>query len=93
MAEEIKKEEAVAANTKASEKKLAKKPAKKRFFSRVGNFFREYKSELKKVVWYPKDQVIHDTGVVVAALAAAGVMIGILDLAFTKIILLLGHIG
>ena len=57
---------------------------------RIGNFFREYKSELKKVVWYPKKDVIRDTGIVVAALIASGVVIGLLDLAFVQLIRLLG---
>ena len=45
------------------------------------------------MVWYPKDRVIHDTGIVVAALAVCGLAIGLLDLLFTQIILLLGKIG
>lgn len=67
-----------------------KKPG---FFKRIAGFFKEYRSELKKVVWYPKNKVIHDTGIVVAALVACGLIIGVLDLIFTQIILLLGQIG
>ncbi len=57
---------------------------------RIGNFFREYKSELKKVVWYPKKDVIRDTGIVVVALVVCGVVIGLLDFAFVNLIRLLG---
>ena len=48
---------------------------------------------MKKVVWYPRNHVIRDTGIVVAALAVCGLIIGLLDLLFTELILLLGQIG
>jgi len=67
-----------------------KKPG---FFKRIASFFKEYRSELKKVVWYPKNKVLHDTGVVVVALVICGLIIGVLDILFTQIILLLGQIG
>ena len=95
MAEETKK---VAAEGEEKPEKKAK-PAKKAksdkpgFFKRIGNFFREYKSEMKKVVWYPRQDVTRDTGIVVASLVASGVVIGVLDLVFTQIILWLGQIG
>ena len=47
-------------------------------------------SELKKVVWYPKKDVVRDTGIVVVALVASGVVIGLLDFAFVNLIRLLG---
>lgn len=92
MAEEKKVNSAQAAPEKKEEKKT-KKSAKPGFFKRIGNFFKEYRSELKKVVWYPKHRVLRDTGIVVAALAVCGIVIGLLDLLFTQIILLLGQIG
>ncbi len=67
-----------------------KKPG---FFKRIADFFKEYRSEMKKVVWYPKNKVIHDTGIVVVALVICGLIIGVLDLLFAQIILLLGQIG
>lgn len=75
----------------APEKK--EKKAKVGFFKRIANFFKEYRSELKKVSWYPAGKVWHDTGIVVIALAVCGAIIGVLDLAFTKVILWLGMIG
>lgn len=76
----------------------AAKPAKKKsdkpgFFKRIGNFFRGYGSEMKKIVWYPFKDVVRDTGVVMVCLVASGAVIGILDLVFTKLILWLGQIG
>ncbi|MBQ4036829.1 MAG: preprotein translocase subunit SecE [Clostridia bacterium] len=90
MAEE--KKISAQAPEKTPEKK-AKKSSKPGLFKRIGNFFKEYRSELKKVTWYPLARVIHDTGIVVVALAICGVIIGLLDLLFTQIILLLGQIG
>ena len=89
MAEEIKKDSAENTPAKKEAKKV-KKAKKNGFFKRIANFFREYRSEMKKVVWYPKHQVIRDTGIVVAALTVCGLAIGLLDLIFTKLILLLG---
>ncbi len=89
MAEEIKKDSVEATPAKKGTAKV-KKAKKTGFFKKIGNFFREYRSELKKVVWYPKNMVIRDTGIAVAALAVCGLVIGLLDLLFTKLILLLG---
>lgn len=85
MAEEIKNavKEAPAKSAEKKEKK-AKKPG---LFKKIGNFFKEYRSELKKVTWYPRHRVLHDTGVACAALAVCGLVIGLLDLLFTWIII------
>ena len=44
-----------------------------------GRWFREMKSELKKVVWPSKKQVINNTLVVLAAVAISAIFIGGLD--------------
>lgn len=49
-------------------------------------FFGEVKSELAKVTWPTKDQVVRLTGVVVVISLIVGIFIGILDLSFTKIV-------
>ena len=74
-------------HTWKSVEKKEKKSKKPGLFKRMGAFFKEYRSELKKVTWYPKNRVIHDTGIVVAALAVCGLVIGLLDLLFTKLII------
>ncbi len=48
-------------------------------FSRVKRFFRELKSELKKVVWPTKQQLIRNTIVVLLCVLAVGVFIWIFD--------------
>ena len=90
MAEE--KNVSAATPEKAPEKKAVKKAKKPNIFKRMGNFFKEYRSELKKVTWYPAARVLHDTGIVVVALAVCGLIIGVMDLALTKLILLIGNL-
>ena len=92
MAEEIKKDSVAATPEKKDEKKV-KKAKKPGLFKKIGNFFREYRSEMKKVVWYPRDRVIRDTGIAVAVLVVCGAIIGILDMIFAQLVLLLGKIG
>jgi len=49
-------------------------------------FFGEVKSELTKVTWPTKDQVVRLTGVVVVISLIVGIFVGVLDLSFTKIV-------
>ncbi len=59
---------------------------------RINKFFKEYASEIKKVVWFSKKDTLKATGVVLAILIVAAVAIGVLDLGFTKLIQLLANI-
>ncbi|MBE6713018.1 MAG: preprotein translocase subunit SecE [Ruminococcaceae bacterium] len=95
MADEIKKDsvEATPEKKEPAKAKQPKKAKKRGFFKRIGNFFREYRSELKKVVWYPRSRVIRDTGVAVAVLVVCGIIVGVLDEIFGGLIYLLGKIG
>ena len=49
-------------------------------------FFTEVKSELTKVTWPTKDQVIRLTGVVIIISVAVGLFVGGLDFVFTKVV-------
>ena len=46
---------------------------------RVSRWFREMKSELKKVVWPSKSQIINNTLVVVACVIVVGIFIWVFD--------------
>ncbi len=72
----------------------AKKPKKDKvkFSERVKKFFRDYKSEIKKIVWCPWKQVKNNTAVVVVVVLAVGVLVGLLDLGFSKVIAALGDL-
>lgn len=54
----------------------AKKPS---FGQRLGRFFRELKSELKKVAWPSRSDTIQKTGIVVACVILVGVIVWIFD--------------
>lgn len=72
--------EVVAESTKAKDHKDNKdaKP-KKNFFKKVARFFKDLRSEFKKIVWPTKKQTIQHTGVVLMFMAVAAVAIWSLD--------------
>ena len=51
---------------------------------RVAKFFRDLKSERKKITWPSKEDTLKKTGVVI--------VVGLLDLGFSKLVLLLGSL-
>ena len=70
----------------AEEKKLSAAPAKAAvavkkddtkpgFFKRVGKWFREMKSELKKVIWPSKDQLVKNSLISVGMILISSVVI------------------
>ena len=51
----------------------------KRFFGGFARYFRELRSELKKVVWPTPQQVLKNTLIVVACVLVVGVFIWLFD--------------
>ena len=51
----------------------------------VGTYFRELKSELKKVVWPSGKQVRNNTLVVIVVVILVGVLVALLDLGFSAL--------
>ena len=51
--------------------------------NKITKFFKEVKSELKKVVWPSKKQIIKNTLVVIAVVILVGIVIWVLDAAFS----------
>ena len=51
----------------------------KRFFGGIAKYFRELRSELKKVVWPTPKQVAKNTLIVVCCVLAVGVFIWLFD--------------
>ena len=49
-------------------------------------FFRETKSELKKVSWPSKSQLINNTVVILAFIVVATLVLSLLDVAFQKLL-------
>ena len=53
--------------------------------SKIKKFFKDYKSEFKKIVWPEKKDTLRQSGVVVSAIVVAGLAIFVLDTAFSKL--------
>ena len=70
----------VTTNNNVAKDNKEKKPS---FFKKMAKFFKEMKSEAKKVVWPNKDQVINNTAVAVAAIVIVDVLVGGLDAVFS----------
>ena len=69
--------------SEVSEKKDKKeKNSEKKQPNKVAKWFKELKIEFKKIVWPSKKTVINNTGIVLAVVAAAAVIVGLLDSGF-----------
>ncbi len=60
--------------------------AKTGFFSKITKFFRQVRSELKKVNWPNKEEVASNTLVVLVTVISLIAFIGVLDLLLANII-------
>ncbi len=58
---------------------VKKEDVKPGFFKRVGKWFREMKSELKKVIWPTKEALAKNTGVSLAVMLVSACGIWVLD--------------
>ena len=67
--------------------KKASKDRKPGLGTKIKNFFKNNKSELKKISWYGKKQTLRSSGVVIVALLAVSVAVGLLDLGLNKFIM------
>ena len=68
---------AAMAKAKQAEKKNNKE--KTNIFQRALRFFKEMRSEAKKIVWPSKKQVINNTGIVLIVIALCGVVLWPMD--------------
>ncbi len=101
MAEDKKKSVAVQAESetadvkKTNSKKNVKKKAKSDkpgLGAKISKFFKDLKSELKKIVWFGKEQTAKSTGLVLVALVICSALISLLDLGFSSLIMWLGKL-
>ena len=65
---------------------MQSKGAKRTIFKRVIAFFKDYKSEVKKIVWPGIQDVLKNTGIVLAMCLIVGAFIWLLDLGLGKLI-------
>ena len=71
--------EAKAKPAKENKPAKAKKDKKPGIGQRMGKFFRELKSELKKVAWPTKADTIKRTGIVIVCAIIVGIIVWIFD--------------
>lgn len=90
MAENEKMEQAAqpasAKADKAKKDKKSEKKSKPGIFARIGRWFREMKSELKKVQWPTGKQTLNNTLIVIACVVFVGVFIWIFDALATGVV-------
>ena len=72
-------DDAKSAPAKADKKAKDEKKSKPGFFERVAKWFKEMKSELKKVQWPGWKQVAKNTGIVIACVIVVGIFIWVFD--------------
>ena len=93
---ETKAAETVEIADKKEEKKTpAPKKEKKdkvKFSEKIKKFWRDYKSEFKKIVWPSKEETTRSTVVVIVSILVFAVVIGILDYLFSNGLTLLSHL-
>ena len=65
---------------------------KKPFFARMKKYFKDTKSELKKVTWPSKEQLKQNTGVIIAFIVMVAIFLFIYDTAFGALVSLLPRI-
>lgn len=63
--------------------KMAEKQKKDNFFKRIKSYVKATKSEVKKVSWPTRKQVINNTGIVIVCILIVGIVIAALDAFFS----------
>lgn len=62
------------------------------FFARIGKFFKDYKSEFKKIVWPTPKEALKLAGIVLVCIAVVSLVIFVLDTGFSSAIVALGNL-
>ena len=62
------------------------------FGERVKKFIKDTKAELKKVTWPTKEQLIHNTGVIIVFILIITAILSVLDFAFGRMFFALSSI-
>jgi len=55
-------------------------------FSRIKEFFKEVKIEVKKVVYPSRDELVGSTWVVIIAVVVVSLFLGVVDLGLSKLV-------
>lgn len=68
---------------------LQSKGAKKPLLKRIWQFFKDYKSETKKIVWPGFKEVLKNTGIVLIMFVAIGIVIWLVDFGLSSLLKLI----
>ncbi|MBE6729101.1 MAG: preprotein translocase subunit SecE [Ruminococcaceae bacterium] len=68
---------------------LQSKGAKKPLLKRIWQFFKDYKSETKKIVWPGFKEVLKNTGIVLVMFVAIGIVIWLVDFGLSSLLKLI----
>ena len=74
---------------------MSESTKKQGFFSRMIKFFKEVKSEMKKVVWPSWSQTVRNTMIVIAVIIMVGIFLAIVDTVFGGVVrgIVIGDFG
>ena len=87
-AEKLAKKEARKA-AKEAKKNAAKKEGKEKlgFFAKIAKFFRDYRSEFKKLVWPTRQQLAKNSAVVLVSIVICGTALWAIDFVLSDVLL------
>ncbi len=91
VAEEVKETEKTV-DKQAKSKKATLKKNKLGLGKRIAKFFKDYKSELKKIVWLSPKTTLQYTGVVLIMMVVVSAFIFALDTVFGQLLLLVSKL-
>jgi|SRR4051794_9841411 len=75
---------AVRERTKGDQPKAKKEARRTGIFGRIGGFFREVVSELRKVIWPTRKELLTYTTIVIGFVSVMTAIVAVLDWAFAK---------
>lgn len=92
--DETKKSKKSESSAKTDKKTSDKKPSEKKpsVFSRIAKYFRECKSEIKKIVWPTPKATFKNMGIVLVVLVVIGLFIFGLDTGFLALLRLIMNV-
>lgn len=71
---------------------MAEKAKKVSIGARIKKFFKDYKSEIKKITWYSREQTLKSSLIVCVMVVVLAIVIGGLDYLFYNLLQWLGGI-
>ncbi|MBR6725636.1 MAG: preprotein translocase subunit SecE [Clostridia bacterium] len=83
---------------KVAEVSTAKAETKKQkknrvtFRERIAKGWRDYKSEMKKIVWFNREQTFKSSVIVIVSILICAICVGALDIAFSRLLELLASL-